>query len=236
MLTNITGKPGALTTYVAQPRELFYSSRADAKFLPGPLTVDGTLSGNATNAPYTWLLFAGMPVGRVTSTGKYATSLLGATTSATAASATTVQTDVNTAAEIVRRIGTTGTFKLTGPPAADGTVATQVVTYSAVNTGTGAITCSAASAAAVSGSLIQPTDGSEVIITLIADTWGLKVIDALNSTRLDVFDPELWAGGGIVNTGMIVNYPADPSLKAWLKSSIRTLIADAKFQDDLVNT
>jgi len=62
------------------------------------------------------------------------------------------------------------------------------------------------------------------------------VIDALNSTRLDVFDPELWAGGGIVNTGMIVNYPADPSLKAWLKSSIRTLIADAKFQDDLVNT
>jgi hypothetical protein len=236
MLTNITGKPGVLTTYIAQPRELFYSSRANAHFLPGPLTVDGTLSGNAANAPYTWLLFAGMPVGRVTSSGKYATSILGATTSATAANATTVQTDVNTAAEIIRRIGTSGTFKLTGPPAAGGTVAIQVVTYSAVNTTSGAITCSAASDAAISGSLIQPADGSETIITLIADTWGLKVIDALNSTRVDVFDPELWAGGGIVNTGMIVNYPADSSLKAWLKASIRTLIADAKFQDDLVNT
>lgn len=235
MTMNITGKPGALTTYVAQPRELFYGPRNDARFIPGPLTIDGTLSGNATNAPYSWLLFAGMPVGRVTSTGKYATSILGLTTSATAASATTVQTDVNTAAELVRRIGASGTFTLTGPPAANGTVASQTVTYSAVNLSTGAITCSATSAAAVSGSFIQPTDGSGTIVTLICDQWGVKVIDGLNTTRLDVFDSELWAGGGIVATGMIVGYPADSSLKAYLKAAIRTAVPDAKFSDDLIN-
>ena len=53
---------------------------------------------------------------------------------------TTITTDVNTAAELVRRIGATGTFKLTGPPTAGGAVVTQTVTFSAVNTSTGAIT------------------------------------------------------------------------------------------------
>src|ERR1700712_4189150 len=140
------GKPGVLSSYTAIPREVFSANRQFAQFIAAPLTIDGTLSGNALNAPYTWLLFAGTLLGRVTASGKYANSIIGLTSAAyvhTGGSNTTISTDVNTAAEIVRRIGTSGTFKLTGPPAANGTVATQTVTYSAVNLGTGAITITA---------------------------------------------------------------------------------------------
>jgi hypothetical protein len=172
-------------------------------------------------------------MGRVTATKKYANSVLGQTTGATAASATTVQTDVNTAAEIVRRIGATGTFKLTGPPTAAGTVATQVVTYTAVNTSTGAITCSATSAAAVSASLIQPTDGSETILTMVADQYGIKVTDQTNVNRVDVFDPRLLLGGGTINSQMIVNYPSDTSLQAYVKAAVKAFCTGVTFSDDI---
>ncbi len=197
------------------------------------MTVDGTNSSNPLNAPYTWLLWAGTPMGRVTATGKYANSILGLSTVAAASAATSVTTDVNTAAEIVRRIGATGTFKLTGPPAAAGTVATQVVTYSAVNTTTGVITCTALSAAAVSGSLIQPTDGSESILTLLCETDGLQIVDQTHTNRVDVFCGTLLAGGGTINTGMIVNYPSDSSLKAYVKNALRAICPGVSFLDDI---
>jgi hypothetical protein len=227
------GKPGVVGNFVSQPREVFYSGRQFAQFWAPPVTIDGTNSGNALNAPYTWLLWAGMPMGRITASGKYANSILGLTSSATASGATSIATDVNTAAEIVRRIGASGTFKLTGPPAASGTVATQVVTYSAVNTTTGVITVTATSAAAVAGSFIQPTDGSEAILTLLCETDGLQVIDQTHTNRVDVFCGTLLAGGGTINTGMIANYPSDPSLKTYLKSSIRTFCPGVTFLDDI---
>ena len=118
------GKPGVVGNYDSQPREVFYSGREFAQFWAPPVTIDGTNSSNPLNSPYTWLLWAGTPMGRITATGKYANSILGLTGAAAASGATSITTDVNTAAEIVRRIGATGTFKLTGPPAAAGTVAT----------------------------------------------------------------------------------------------------------------
>ena len=143
------GKPGVVGNYDSQPREVFYSGREFAQFWAPPVTIDGTNSGNPLNAPYTWLLWAGTLMGRETSSGKYANSVIGLTSAAVASAATSITTDVNTAAEIVRRIGASGTFKLTGPPTTGGTVATQVITYSAVNTTTGVITCTATSAAGV---------------------------------------------------------------------------------------
>jgi hypothetical protein len=172
-------------------------------------------------------------MGRITATGKYANSILGLTAAAVASAATSITTDVNTAAEIVRRIGTSGTFKLTGPPAASGVVATQVITYSAVNLSTGVITCSATSAAAVNASFIQPTDGSESILTLLCETDGLQVVDQLHVNRVDVFCGRLLAGGGTINTGLIVNYPTDPSLKTFLKSALRTYCPGTTFLDDI---
>jgi hypothetical protein len=229
------GKPGVLTSYTATPREVFLANRQFAQFLAAPLTIDGTLSSNATNAPYTWLLFAGTLLGRVTATGKYANSIIGLTTVAYAHSgggSTTITTDVNTAAELARRVGPTGTFKLTGPPTAAGTVATQTITYSAINTGTGVITVTAGSADAVVGSFIQPTDGSETIVTMICDAWGKKVSDQLNSTRVDVYDAQLLAAGGTINVASIVNYPADTSLQAWVKTAIKAKCPAVNFSDD----
>ncbi|MDP9175551.1 MAG: hypothetical protein M3O30_17045 [Planctomycetota bacterium] len=233
MFSTPQGKPGIVGNFTSQPREVFYSNRQFAQFWAPPVTIDGTASGNAANAPYTWLLWAGMPMGRVTATGKYANSILGLSTVAIAAAATTITTDVNTAAEIVRRIGAAGTFKFTGPPAASGTVATQVITYSAVNTTTGVITCTAASAAAVAGSFLQPTDGSETILTLLCETNGLQIIDQTHTQRVDVFCATLLAGGGTINTGMIVNYPTDPSLKTFLKSALRATSPSVTFLDDI---
>ncbi len=229
------GKPGVQATYTATPREVFLANRQFAQFVATPVTIDGTLSSNPLNAPFTWLLFAGTAMGRVTATGKYANSILGCITAAyahTGGTNTTLTTDVNTAAEIVRRIGASGTFKLTAPPAAGGTVVTQVITYSAVNLTTGAITITAGSADAISGAYIQPTDGSESIVTLICDAWGIKVTDQLNTTRVDVFDPQLLAAGGTINVASVVNYPTDTSLKAWFKAGIRAACPAVNFSDD----
>jgi hypothetical protein len=233
MFSNPQGKPGVVGNYDSQPREVFYSGRQFAQFWAPPVTVDGTNSSNPLNTPYTWLLWAGTPMGRITATAKYANSILGLSTVAAASAATSVTTDVNTAAEIVRRIGASGTFKLTGPPATAGIVATQVVTFSAVNTTTGVITCTALSAAAVSGSLIQPTDGSETIITLLCEVDGLQIVDQTHTNRVDVFCGTLLAGGGTINTGMIVDYPSDPSLKAYVKAALRTTCPGVTFLDDI---
>jgi len=228
------GKPGVLLNLTVQPREVFYSGRDHAQYIALPVTVDGTLTSCPFNAPYIFQILAGTLMGRVTATGKFANSVLGQTGSATAASATSIQTDVNTAAEIVRRIGTSGTFKLTGPPTSGGTVATQVVTYTAVNTSTGVVTCSATSAAAVSASLIQPTDGSDSILTMVADLYGIKVTDQTNVNRVDVFDPQLLLAGGTINSQMIVNYPADTSLQSYVKSAIKAFAASVTFSDDII--
>ena len=226
------GKPGVLPSYLATPREVFAANRQFAQFVAGPVTIDGTASGNPANAPYTWVLFAGTLMGRVAATGKYANGVVGQTTAAYAHGGTTLQTDANTAAEIVRRLGATGTLKLTGPATAGGTVATQAVAYSAVNPATGAITIAAAAADAVGGSFLQPADGSEAVVTILCDAWGVKVADQLGATRVDVFDAQLLAAGGTVNTAAIVNYPADVSLRAWVKAAVRVACPGVNFSDD----
>jgi hypothetical protein len=229
------GKPGVQTTYSAIPREVFLANRQFAQFVASPVTIDGTLSSNPSNAPFTWLLFAGTAMGRVTATGKYANSIIGSITAAyghSGGTSTMLSTDVNTAAEIVRRLGASGSLKLSGPATAGGTMATQVITYSAVNLTTGAITISAGTSDAVSGAYIQPTDGSEVIVTLICDPYGIKVVDQLNTTRVDVFDPRLLAAGGTLNTASILNYPIDTSMKAWFKAAIKAACPAVNFSDD----
>ncbi len=227
------GKPGVLSNYVSQPREVFYSGRERAAFYAPPVTVDGTASGNANNTPYTWLLWAGMPMGRITSSNKYANSIIGLTTASIASGGTTLTTTAAAAAEIVRRIGASGTFTLAGPPTAAGTVAAATITYSAVNTTNGQITVTAPGVAFVSGSLIQPTDGSQTILTLLCETDGLQIADQLHSTRVDVFCARLLAGGGTINTGMLVDYPSDASLKTYVKDAIKAGAPGVTFLDDI---
>jgi hypothetical protein len=137
------------------------------------------------------------------------------------------------ATEIARRIGNSGTFTLTGPAAAGGAVASSTITFSNVNTGTGVITITAAPAAFVTASMIQPADGSQNISTLLCEVDGLQIVDSLHTTRVDVFCATLLAGGGTINTNMIVDYPSDPSLTAYVKAAIRRGAPGVTFLDDI---
>src|ERR1700722_1836533 len=87
-----TGKPGVVSNYDSQPREVFYSGREFAQFFAPPVTVDGTNSSNPNKGIYPWLLWAGVPMGRVSATNKYTTSIIGLSTVALTTSATTLQT------------------------------------------------------------------------------------------------------------------------------------------------
>lgn len=230
MISYSGGKPGLQPSQFNQPTDVFYSGRWNAQYIPVPVTVSGNLTSWAANAPYTFYVRAGMPMGKVTSTGTvgnfvvetgtYANSIIGQTTAAYTSGGTTLTTDVNTAAEIVRRIGTSGTFITCGPPSAAGTVASTTTTFSAVNTSTGAITVTSLGVNKVSGAWIQPTDGSATILTLVCDVDGIKVADGTNVNRVDAFDPQLLAGGGCINVGQILYYPTDTAMQAYLKAAL----------------
>lgn len=235
----IIGKPGMLTTYVSQPRNIFWGNVQDARYIPGPITIDGTLSTNYANTPYFWFLFAGQPFGKVTATGKYATSIIGLTTVAYTSGGTSLTLSPADATALVARVGaSSGTFKTVGPPAANGTVAVITTTFSAVNVTTGVVTVTSLGANMVAGSWIQPTDGSETIVTLLANTAGCKVRDEYNTNPVDVFESRMWAGGGIVDLAYFWpgGQPTDTSLLARIKAQIRTNIPGAEFRDDLANS
>lgn len=230
---NPTGLPGMKSTFDSQPRDIFYNGREMAQWFSPPPAVDGTLSWNPSNTPYTWLLFAGQEIGKVTATNKFATSIFGSTTVAYTNGGTSLTTTAAVATYLANRVGTSGTFKLTGPPTSGGTVATATVTYSAVNQTTGVITITTAGANYISGSFIRPTDGSEAMVSVIGDVDGLKVIDQLNTTRCDAMSSRIYAGGGIINVGYLVNYPADSALITWYKGQLRTFVPNIVFSDDL---
>ena len=225
------------TQFVSLPRDIFYSDRNKAQFFSPPPAVDGTASSNPQNSPYVWQLWAGQIVAKESASNIFATSILGQSTVALTTIATTIVTDVNTATEVVRRLGGSGTLTLTGPPTSGGTVASATVTYSAVNTSNGHITISATGVAFVAGSWIGPVDGTQLdgtssLYTLIGDINGVKVIDQLNTTRVNGYADSLYAGGGIINVNYIVNYPADTAMQAYLKAAIRKSVPNAVFSDD----
>jgi hypothetical protein len=223
----ITGLPGIGAAITATPREILAGNAQLAQFIPGLHVIDGTKSRDPSNSN-TDVLRAGLLLGK-TSGGKYAPSILGALTSGVAASATTLAVSPATAVEMVRRLGATGTFKLVGPPTAGGTVATQTVTYTAVNQTSGAITVSALGAASIAGSFIQTSDGSQTIVTLLGNRWGVKVTD-VNGNGTDVLEDQLLLAGH-VKTANVINYPSDTSLIAWVKAALRVNCPAMTFDD-----
>lgn len=142
MITQVLGRPG-----VTDERQAVYGFTflgGTVQYLHGGKVIDGAKARNAnTTGSYALRLPPGMLMGKITSGGRYAPSIVGVSTGALTATGTTLTVSAAQATEIVRRFGATGTFKLTGPPAANGTVRTLTVTYSAVNTTTGEVTITA---------------------------------------------------------------------------------------------
>src|SRR5208283_5014315 len=109
---NPSALPGISSELVAAVRELLCVEPQAGDFLPFAATIDGTLTRDADNPTTTRqdVLRDGLPMGQVTSTLKWANSIIGQLSAAVAngATALTCLTSYE-AAEIVRRIGASGT-------------------------------------------------------------------------------------------------------------------------------
>lgn len=214
------GVPGLGTERSTSHRQV---TLAGEKWLPGVHVIDGSKSRDPLNTPVTELR-AGLLLGRITASKKLAPAVLGVLTVAfdtDASDPTSMTVSAATATEINRRIGSSGTFKLTGPPTAGGTVATQTVTFSAVNTTTGVITVTDPGADAISGSFIQPTDGSEAPVTVMPNGFPVKVVDADQNNRDVQLDSYLL--GALVDSSQILNWPSDTALRAWIVSQLNAV-------------
>lgn len=134
-----SGLPQMGTERVARHRTV--TSDAYGKFLPGGGIIDGTKSRDTGEEDGdTNHLRAGLLMGRITASGKYANSFFGTTAGALAGNGTTITVSVAEALEIVRRIGSTGNLTLTGPPSANSTARSVTIPFTAVNTSTGVVT------------------------------------------------------------------------------------------------
>jgi hypothetical protein len=87
----------------------------------------------------------------------------------------------------------------------------------------------------VAGSLVGPTDGSQVPNTLINsdnDPYGILVTSNDNITRITVPFPNLPVTGLII-TGNVINWPTDPSLRTWVRTNLSTLSGGKWLFDDV---
>lgn len=226
-MDNVNRRPGIGSDKTATPRLVCL---AGAMLLPGGGVLDGSESRDPLNTGDLDSLRAGIVLGKVTASGFYAPSILGVLTAAYTSTSMTVS--AATAVEIVRRIGSSGTFKVTGPPSAAGTVATTTITFSAVDTSTGVITITdPGDLDCIAGSFIQPTDGSETPLAILSDGYPIKVTDSDGTTELDVGAANILIGGHL-DASQIVNYPSDASLKTWLKVTKLNAVCQFTYDDD----
>jgi hypothetical protein len=183
--------PGISTELVAAVREILAMEPQQGDFLPFAATIDGTLTRDPDNPTTTRtdVLRDGLCMGQVTSTLKYANSIIGQLGKALASTDTNlICLTSNEAAEITRRIGASGTFKVTGPASAGGAVRTLTATYSAVGSGTGqdCVQTFAWNSVPTAGTFtltFQKSDGTIVTTAAIAygATCSTTVANAINA-------------------------------------------------------
>jgi hypothetical protein len=239
MLQPQSGLPGVGNTVFNTPRDIYYRTPS-SDYFPLPIVLDGSKCYNTQNQPYTFIAFAGTIVGRETNANNlYAPSIIGITTVVYTSGGATITTDVPTAQAIVSRIGTSGSLNLTGGPTATGTVVTNLVTFSNVNTTSGAITISNPGVNYVAGTLIQPNDGSQTMVSVTAEYDGTKTTDWTNQNTVNAMIGN-WGlyCGGILNSKYVLagegNITALPtSILAYVKAQIRANgVPGALFSDD----
>lgn len=213
----VTGLPGAQSAVTASHRIVFRDGIITG-WKSGGGIIDGTKTRDPGNTSDLNILRAGLVMGKL-STGKYTNSIIGASNAAYAAGATSLTLTSTATAEIIRRIGTSGTFKIAGPPSAAGVVNVETVTFSALDSATYIATVTALANSYISGSLILPNDGSEDFITLIPDGYGKNMFLA-DGTASDQQWGDIPTAGTLIAAN-ILNYPSDASLKSWFRAQFR---------------
>lgn len=215
------GRPGIGSAVSAQ--RLNVSRSGDLGYFAAGGVIEGTKSRDPGNSDNVLSLRPGLLMGKITSGGYYAPSIIGVTTAAYTSGDTTLTVSAAQAAYLNARVGASGTFKLVGPASAAGSNNTTTVTYSAINTTTGVITVTNIGANRIAGCFVCPSDGSETILTFIPDGYNLLVPDDLSDINFP-FIPV----SGTVQTANIINYPSDTTLITYVQQSLSTL-AGGKF-------
>ena len=218
MAQQVTGLPGVRTDRTATHRKVLLTDTGGIQLTLGRI-IDGSLARDSGNTGDLDVLRAGMVMGKITSGGKYAPAILGVTDSAYT-SGVTLSVSAAVAVEINRRIGSSGTFDIAGPPTANGDANVESVAFSAVNVSTGDITVTALANNYVSGSFIMPDDGSEDALGLIGDGYGIKVTDQ-DALSLDVPIRNLLIAG-LIDSSQIVFWPSDTGLQQFLVGRLNT--------------
>jgi len=189
-------------------------------FLAQGRLIDGTKSRDPGNSPDVGVLRAGLLMGKITTGGLYAPSVYGVFASAYTSGGTTLNVGIPGAVELARRLGQSGTLNAIGPPTANGTNAVTSVTFSAVNVATGDITVSSLGVNKVAGTLLTPSDGSEVPIAFIPDwEYPLQVIDQDGISIAAVDFPKLPVAA-VIDSPQLLPWPSDTSIQAYIVASL----------------
>lgn len=219
-----TGMPGIQAKREAIPRKILATGEG-ALYMPGGKIIDGAESRDVNNTGDQDTLRAGLVMGKITSSGKYAPSIIGLTGVLydTSVVTTTMTLPAAVVTELQRRVGL-GDFTIIGPPTAAGTVASETLTIAAYASATTITLDSAGAADFAAGSIIAAADGSEAPLCLIGDGFGVKVTDQ-DANDIDVPFVHTNGGkamliGGVVDSSQIIDWSSDASVKAWLVSQL----------------
>ena len=213
----VAGLPRVSTSVTATHRIIFRQGDWLSDLAGGKI-ISGLYSRDTGNTGDLDVLRAGLLMGKRTSGGLYAPSIIGLSNAAYAAGATTLTLTAAAVTEITRRIGASGTFRIVGPPGAAGVIAEEEVTYSALPTTTTA-TITALNNSYISGSFIMANDGSQDILSVIPDGYGIKVTDTDGTTNLDVPFAQMPIAGVLISANILL-WPSDASLREWLVSEM----------------
>lgn len=202
--------------------------------LPHVGIIDASESNDPLNSDHKTTLRPGLLMGKITSSGLWAPSIVGLTTAAYTSGGTTLTVSAATAIELDRLVGQSGTNELVciGAPTATGTVAVTAFTHSAIDTSTGAITVTSLGVNKHSGAFVAVNDGRYTPRGILDEGYGIRVIDN-DADRVDVALQSLLIGG-LIDTGQVINYPAaaNTGLITWLKDNIKGVYA---WKDDFIS-
>lgn len=218
--------PNVGTEQPSAPRKILWSPNGKL-VLPGGKVIDGAEARDPLNTGYLHTLRAGMLMGKITSGGKYAPSVLGKTAVDTATGSTDLDVVEAAADELERRVGASGNLRLVGPPTDTGVVVISASlaydSIAAAGGGTRVITLNAnAPAVYVDGSFLCAADGTHIPLGLIAKETGYRVTD-LDNANLNIELHELLIGG-LIDAGQILNYPGSAltTLRQWVKDALNS--------------
>lgn len=113
-----------------------------------------------------------------------------------------------------------GTFSGTGYaalPQQEITVDTDALTAGTISV---AQTTAGVDGRFVSGSLIQPSDGSQTPLTVLPDGFNWNLIDMVTGLAVDIPFSQ-FPIAGIVESAQLLPWPADSSLQAWVVASLK---------------